>query len=160
MTYYHAKRQKVELVSETVALALDRTKTSSRSGTHILAAAATTLGYKIKDVKLSHSTIHRRRQIIRTKMAAQLKSNLQVSKHLTVHWDGKILPEFNNVGKVERLPIIVSGFGCDQLLGVPKVDGTAANQAQSDVETLYESNLQDRIRAMCFDTTNVNTAKL
>lgn len=128
---------------------------------HILSAAAISLGFRANDITLSHATLHRRREIIRSKMAGQLKENLQVADYLTVHWDGKLLPDLDNKKIIERLPIIISGCNSDQLLGVPRIEGgTAQKQAQSIIETIHEWNLQERIRAMCFDTTNVNSGKL
>jgi len=38
---------------------------------------------------------------------------------LVVHWDGKILPKIFGKGKVDRLPILVSGEGNDKVLSVP-----------------------------------------
>lgn len=160
---YHCrvKRPKIEIVTETVALALDRTKVSSRCATHILAAAATSLGHNLDDVNLSHSTVHRVRQKVRQEKAAMLKENLNLANHLTVHWDGKQLAQEGSSKKIERLPIVVSGLNSDQLLGVPMLEGgTGDKQAQTIEETLLEWNLSDRIRAMCFDTTAVNTGNL
>lgn len=160
-SYHQPKRQKITILDENVALALDRTRTSSRSATYILAAASTSLGLDLDDVKLSHSTIHRARINVRTKVAERLKKNLQVADHLTLHWDGKLLPEAGSLKKVERVPVIVSGLDTEQLLGVPKFDkGSAANEAQGIAESVREWNLADRINALCFDTTPVNTGKL
>lgn len=151
----------MEIVTDNVALALDRIKTSSRSGTHILAAAAVGLGYELDEVVLSHSTVHRTRENVQRKMAEQLKKNLQLSQQITVHWDGKLLLDLDSRKKVERLPIIVSGSDSEQLLGIPKLDdGSASTTATTIVETIREWNLHERIRAMCFDTTPVNTGKI
>ena len=51
-----------------------------------------------------------------------------------VHWDGKILPEMRGQGKVDRLPILVSGDGMEKLLGVPKL---AAGTGEQEAEHTY-----------------------
>lgn len=62
---------------------------------------------------------------------------------------------------MERLPIVVSGVGTEQLLGVPKLDNaTGFNQSEVIFEVLNEWNIVDRVKAMCFDTPSVNTGKL
>lgn len=158
--YSMPKRPKLNIIDDNVLLALDRTKTSSRSATHILAAAATSLGHDLNDVNLSHSTIHRHRIITRTKMTAQLKADLMIADHLIVHWDGKLLPQLGSQQKVDRLPIVVSGLNSEQLLGVPKIcDGTAENHAIAIAETINAWGLGSRVKAMSFDTAAVNTGK-
>lgn len=157
-SYHSIKRRKLDIVTEEVALALDRTKTSSRNATRILAATVIGLGHDITHVNLSHSTVHRTRMKIREKLAAQLKKNLQLAPALVLHFDGKLLPTWRKSKKVERLPVVVSGSGCNQLLGVPKIiDGRASHQAVKILEVLDEWNVGDRIQAMCFDTTALNT---
>lgn len=129
--YHLPKRPRLQFINEDVALALDRTKTSSRSATHILAAAATSVGHNISHLNLSHSTIHRSRINIRRKVAERLKQNLNVANHLTVHWDGRLVPESGKQKKVERVPGIVSGLDTEQLLGVPKFqEGLASNEVE------------------------------
>lgn len=155
------KTKKVNIMTETLAAALDRTRTSSRSATHILAAAATSLGCNIDNINLSSSAIHRNRIRIRKDIAKDLKDNLQFANCLVVHWDGKLLPELVGKGKVERLPIVLSGLGTEQLLGVPKLNtGSGVNQATAIIETLTDWNIIDRVKAMCFDTTSSNTGIL
>lgn len=140
--------------------ALERTNTSSRNATFILAAAASSLGLDIKDVNMSCSTIHRSRIRFTKEVAQMLKENLLVAKCLVVHWDGKPLPDIVGETSVERLPIIISGIGTEQLLGVPKLPtGTGEKQATAIVDMLYEWNLYEKVKAMCFDTTSTNTGK-
>lgn len=141
-----------------MALALDRTKTSSRDATCILVAVATSLGYDLGTVRLSHSTVHRSRVKIREKVAERLKANLQVANHLTIHWGGKLFSEPSKIKKVERVP--VSGLNTEQLLCMPKFNkGSAENQSIGIAEQIFEWNLQERIKAMCFDTTPLNTGE-
>ena len=61
-------------------------------------------------------------------------------------------------GKVDRLPILVSGQDVVKLLSVPKLqDGTAASMAQAITQTIDDWGLRDRIKGLCFDTTSSNT---
>ena len=53
--------------------------------------------------------------------------------------DGKLLMDFTGNDYVDRLPIIVTGFGVQQLLGVPKIgSGTGLNQATAVMAALKE----------------------
>ena len=61
---------------------------------------------------------------------------------------------------MDRLPVLVSGFGVSQLLAVPLLEsGTGANQAEAVVDALHEWNIADRVVAMSFDTTSSNTGQ-
>lgn len=80
---------------------------------------------------------------------------------LTVHWDGKCLPEMTGDEKIERLPIVVSSNGIDKLLGVPKLqNGTGRKMADAVIAAVTDWKIQDRIQAMCFDTTASNTGNV
>lgn len=60
-------------------------------------------------------------------------------------------------GKVDRLPILVSGHDVIKLLCVPKLrDGTAATMAQAVTQGIDDWGLRDRIKGLCFDTTASN----
>jgi len=49
----------------------------------------------------------------------------------------------------------------DKLLGVPKVSsGTAENEVNAVHKLLEEWQLTEKIQAMCFDITSVNTGRL
>jgi hypothetical protein len=59
---------------------------------------------------------------------------------------------------VDRLPILVSGKGVDQLLIVTKlVPGTGESAASAVYETALSWGLCDQTKCMSFDTTSVNT---
>lgn len=60
--------------------------------------------------------------------------------------------------KVKRLAVILTGLGSEQLLEIPRLDsGTKSDCAQAVVEVMNEWNIADSIKALCFDTTSVNT---
>jgi len=62
-----------------------------------------------------------------------------------VHWDGKLLP--NLVGReiVDRLPVVVTSQGVEQLLAVPKLDSNTGEAAANAVyDTLLDWDLIGR----------------
>lgn len=157
----NSKVAKLNIITPEVVAALDRTNTTDRNATIIVAAVTQSLGIDINDVNLCPSTIHRQRIKARKNIAETLKKNFSTPENLTVHWDVKLLPEITGPAKVERLPIVVTGLNCEQLLGVPKLEkSTGENQATVIIDILRQWNLTDCVRALCFDTTSVNTGKI
>ncbi|XP_057336479.1 uncharacterized protein LOC130675041 [Microplitis mediator] len=154
-----AKLRKIDVMTPELVSALDRTKTSDRNAMYIISAVITSLGFDIDKYNLSYTTIRNARISMREEIAETLKDDIRDNTQgLVVHWDGKLLPTLINTLKVERLPIIVSGQNIEQLLGVPIVEeATGINQAEIIYKVLNEWNISSRIKAMCFDTTAVNT---
>jgi len=61
----------------------------------------------------------------------------------------------------DRQAIIVTGVTTDQLLGVPAIpNGSAEEVAKVVVSQVKEWKIDDKVKAMSFDTTNVNTGKV
>jgi len=61
---------------------------------------------------------------------------------------------------VDRLPILVSGFDTEQLLGMPKLpNGTGEAISHAVITMLQEWKIQDQLKAMSFDTTAANTGR-
>lgn len=59
---------------------------------------------------------------------------------------------------LERLPVIASSAGTEQLLGVPKLEsGTGKSIATAVFEILKKWHITDKVQAICFDTTSTNT---
>jgi len=51
---------------------------------------------------------------------------------LTVHWDGKVMPDSTGRDNVDRLPTLVSTMGETKMLGIPKIpSGTCQAEAQA-----------------------------
>lgn len=75
-----------------------------------------------------------------------------------MHFDGKILPDLIGSDKHDRLPIVATQSGGNQLLGVPQLEhGTGKATADAVYKVLDEWRLVDKIEAVCTDTTSVNT---
>ena len=61
---------------------------------------------------------------------------------------------------VDRLPVLVSGNGVDQLLGVPKLSsGTGENTSAAVFKLVLDCGLLNQVKCMCFDTTASNTGR-
>lgn len=166
--YVPPKRKRVlssierkSLLSKDVTSALDRSKVTDRQAVHLLAAAAHSLGRSVDDVTVSRSSIQRARCANRSNTAADVKTSFDPQVPLTVHWDGKLLPDLVGREKVDRLPVIVTGYNVECLLGVPKL-GAGTGQAQADavVKCLNDWNLIGKVKGLCFDTTSSNTGRL
>lgn len=50
-----------------------------------------------------------------------MKQSFSCQGLVFVHWDGKILPDYHCLTKVERLPVVVSADGIEKLLGVQQM---------------------------------------
>ncbi|XP_044592956.1 uncharacterized protein LOC123270876 [Cotesia glomerata] len=149
---------KIDVMTPELCAALDRAKVTNRNTTFILAAAFKSVGIDLSTLNLSYGTIYRARIKHRSNIAQDLKEEFRSDDRYVVHWDGKILPDIADLQSVDRLAVLLSVSGVDQLLGVPKADiGTAYQQALAVISTLNQWNIAPYVKAMCFDTAAVNT---
>jgi len=155
-----AKRAKKNIMTPGLTAALDRTKLSSRQAASVLAETAESLGQDLCEVNVNRMSIHRHRKKNRSKSVSQLKQNFHVNGPITVHWDGKLMQALTGREHIDRLPVIVTGQGVRQLLGVPKLAaGTGEAQASAVMNCLEQWKLCDNVSSTCFDTTSANTGK-
>lgn len=153
--------EKIDIMTPELSAALDRAKVSTRSATYILAAAYKSVGIDLSTLNLSYSSIYRGRIKCRTEIADDLKKEFHTDDRYVVHWDSKILCDIADKTSVDRIAILLSVSGVDQLLGVPKAaNGTAYEQASAVIATLNQWKVAPFVKAMCFDTPAVNTGKL
>ncbi|XP_044579240.1 uncharacterized protein LOC123261589 [Cotesia glomerata] len=151
-------RAKINILTPELISALDRANVSSRNAMFIIAPVLSSVGVNVEDTTLSYRTIQRTRMLLRKDIAIGLKDNFKAHDKYVVHWDGKILNDISESKFVDRLPIILTAFGTEQLLGVPKMNsGSAENQTATILSTLNQWGIISYIKAMCFDTTAVNT---
>ena len=121
---------------------------------------ASALGCDPSTMPLSRSTIRRPRAKARKEHAETIRSEFAADHPLVLHWDGKILPEIFGAGNVDRLPVLVTEDGVEKLLGVPKVaSGTGYNESLAVYNLLESWKLTEKVQALCFDTTSVNTGR-
>ena len=92
----------------------------------------------------------------RKKYATDLKDAFKAYVPLTIHWDGKMMCDISGKDVVDRLPVIVSGLGVDQLLCVPKLAcSTRENMAASVYKTIQEWGETESVKCMCIDMTRL-----
>ena len=59
---------------------------------------------------------------------------------------------------VDRLPVLITGHGINQLLCVPKIaSGTGENMATAVYNAIQDWNVSENIKPLCFNTTSSNT---
>ncbi|KAL4104515.1 hypothetical protein QTP88_019810 [Uroleucon formosanum] len=156
-------RGKTNFITDKMAAALDRCKISDRDAVHILLAIAESFGININELIINRTSVNSIRQRFRKNRIEALRVNFNPSQigPCVVHWDGKLLPSLSEKKLVDRLPIIISYKGIEQLLGVPElISGTGENQATAVYQALEDWGLTDNVQALCFDTTASNTGRL
>jgi len=121
---------------------------------------AAALGFLTSSLPLSRSNVHCMRHKTQREFAEATAMEYNPCCPIVVHWDGKILPEICRQGKVDCLPILVSGDGTEKLLGVPKLALTGEQEADAVYSLLKQWRLVDKVQAMSFDTTSGNTGRL
>ena len=155
------KRRRKQILTPALSSCLDHANVSDRAAMFIDSETAKSLGHNIQDFTLNAASIRRSRRSHRKQFADEVLKNFSPNAPLTVHWDGKLLPDLTGKKSVDRLPILVS-FGEDtQLLSVPKiVAGTGKAQANAVYRALKDWGVQDSIQALCCDTTSANTGRV
>jgi hypothetical protein len=125
----------------------------------LLSTVAYECGVDIQQCSTSRESLRRARIENRHSAAKQIKENFNPTVPLTIHWDGKLLLDLNDRDHVHRLPVLVTGYGIEKLLAVPKLEcGTGRQMAQATVNARKDWNIPfDPIVACCFDTTSSNT---
>lgn len=152
------KRPKINVLTSEVISALDRAGVSSRNAMFIIPPILSSVGISVNDTTLSYRTIQRARMVGRKDIAEGLKNDFKPHDKYVIHWDGKLLQDLVGSTTVDRISILLTAFGVEQLLGVPKIgSGSAENQTSAIMRTLDEWGLSRYVKAMCFDTTAVNT---
>lgn len=77
-------------------------------------------------MSISKESIRKKREANRELIELDLRLEYEFGKFLTVHWDGKMLPDLTSDNQsqsdaeIDRLAIVVTGEGKSKLLGVPK----------------------------------------
>ena len=126
--------------------------------TFVIAETCRSIGLSIGHLNVNRSSIKRKPEEYRAQFAAALKEEFSGDVPLIVHWDGKLMADLSGKVHVDRLPVIVTGFGISQLLKVSKMSGgTGEEQSSAVMRALEEWNVEHRVVGMCFDTTSSNT---
>ncbi len=78
-----------------------------------------------------------------------------------LHGDGKLLPALSGMDKFDRLAIIVTSQGKEQLLGIPAISAsTGEDQATAIYQAIEQWGIAEKVQALCFDTTASNTGRI
>ena len=118
-----------------------------------MAETAASLDHVAEALNISRSSVHWARTKFRKCASARLRSEFGAAVPLTVHWDVKLMDDLTTKEQ-DRLPVLVSGVGVEQLLGIPKLPpGTGEVQAAAIIQCLKDWDIEDRVVALCFDTT-------
>lgn len=146
-----------------LAAALDVAKVSDRDAIRILIATAEALGTTIDELVVNRTSLQRYRQRIRTERALELKKSFKFpdANFLVVHWDGKLLPAMTGNEKVDRIAVLVTHKGEEQLLGIPSITSSTGFEQAKVVHTeLMNWAVADKIQALGCDTASTNTGYL
>ena len=126
-------------------------------------AAAEAFGHKTENLVINRTSLQRLRKQFREARHTefQQKFDLNDCQELVLHWDGKLLPALTGIEKVDRLAILVTFQGKEQLLGVPEIPTSSGEeQALAVYQAVEKWNITNKIQALCCDTTSSNTGRL
>lgn len=140
---------------------LYRCKVSDRDAVRILIATAQALQHNVSDLIINCTSIRRSRTKFRFDAGKKIRETFKNKeiKAVTVHWDGKMLPSLMGREHIDRLPAVVSFNGTEQLL--PAItSGTGRQQARAVFDLLKEWDLDEKVEALCCDTTASNTGRI
>lgn len=154
-------RGTVNVMSPEVVEVLDNCQISHRKSVQIIAAVANSLGVDVKTLILNPDSFRKIRDKVRKTRAENIMELFfkYDFTFITLHWDGKLLPDPNNTSfKVDRVPILASTNDLVQILDVPRLDfSTGTLQADALLKALQRWSLTDMVEAVCMDTTASNT---
>jgi hypothetical protein len=154
------KQRPAPIITAELSSALDRADISNRKAVFLLAETAKSLKHDISSLAINPESIRTARMKFRKETAQAQKASFDPSVPLVLHWDGKMLPDITGHEHVERLPVLVSGFQVEQLLGVPKLpNGTGESTSNAVMAMVQEWGIGNQVKAICFDTTASNTGR-
>ncbi|KAK7572169.1 hypothetical protein V9T40_012805 [Parthenolecanium corni] len=152
-----------QLMTPRLCAALDKSKVSDRDAVHILTAVIEAACLDQSKFVINRSSIKRAREMFRESKSTEIKKLVTEMpiEFAVIHWDGKILPALTGMKNVDRLPIVMTAPGIEQLLSVPDLNVSTGQEIASAVyDVLEEYNLSNKVQAFVFDTTASNTGRL
>ncbi|XP_050520208.1 uncharacterized protein LOC126893767 [Daktulosphaira vitifoliae] len=156
------KRPRKELLTSRLSAALDRCNVSGRDCIHLIMAFLDAVSLDPSSYVLNRTSISKQREQFRKKNYIRIKEKFSQlnDKIVTIHWDTKLLHDISGKS-VERLAVIATGAGTEQLLGVPEIPAaTGLEMASAVYDTLESWNLIKNVQAIGFDTTASNTGRI
>lgn len=154
------KRRGTEpVITLKLATVLDKCRINKRYAVHILNAAAESFQLDPRKYVLNTTSIHEARKSFRKKRYQAIKDHAPrlFSTAITIHWDSKLIPGYFRTEINDRLAIIVTCEGYEQLLGTPIISSSKGyDQAQAIHETLVDWSIHENVTALCCDSTASN----
>ena len=72
-----------------------------------------------------------------------------------LHWDGKMFPEIRGGRSMDRIAVLVIGYGHEKLPNVS--DGTGGEASPSCIDLVQEPHVPERMKLSSLDTSASNT---
>ncbi|XP_029708295.2 uncharacterized protein LOC109401706 [Aedes albopictus] len=152
------KKQKIEPWKNEALTLLDRAMVTDTAASAILTATAVGLGLNTNSVASSRSSLYRRRTKARVEQMENAQKEFSPSEAVVIHIDTKRMKKGVGLESEERLAVTTSGFGTEQIVGVPVIPtGTGKDIAQAVVKLLEEKGIENSIKGICYDTTAANS---
>jgi len=130
-------KSKTNIVTPSLAAALDGTQVSDRKAAIVLTETARSLGYDPLTLAINRNIISRSRKTARAKFVQTILNKFYAKEAFTVQWDGKFLEDLTTKKYVDRLSVLVFELNVNRLLGIPKLaSGTDEAQAQAAIDVL------------------------
>lgn len=143
-----------------VCLMFDHIGLSHRYASLAFITIAKSFGAGPADITSSMSTMFRSRQMYREMESANIRDNFDITKMVTIHWDGKTYTSRGQVKK-KKLAVVVSNSNEAKPLDIQTVpNGTALAYTEAIMDVIEDWNVQGHIISMCFDTEAVNTGRI
>jgi hypothetical protein len=144
----HSCRAKKGIINSRLSAALDKCKVSDRDAVHLLTAFVEGLSLNPSEYIINRTSIKNARERFRKQSAEKVKSDFSDKnvEFVVVHWDTKLLPDVSGQEKVDRLPVIVTAPGVEQLLGVPQLTSSSGGEISSAVfDSLEKWSLLEKV---------------
>lgn len=141
---------------------LDNALISNAKATSIILSVAHALGFHPSAVKVSTSTMLRRRAQLREQISNEIRRNFCSNfddSFFVLHIDGKILSKWHSAdGKSDKLAVVLSNGKKTKILGIADMEkGDAESHFRAIEQQLKDWMVEHLIKAVCFDLTSVNT---
>lgn len=149
------------VIDSSMTQVLDRFRVPNDAASIIIGQVAYLLGHDVKSLFISPEHIRMQRIKYRAQIYNIIKQQFSANAAFTVHWDTKVLADCTSVDQLtcNRLAIILSSNGNSKVLGIPKVSSQkGADEGAAVYSALLDWNVQEKVMAMCFDTTASNTS--
>ena len=150
------------LKAQNVVQVLVRNKISTSAISAVMHEIVATSEGDPSKLSLSYASIERYRIEAIQNITEKIAENSTPPAAANIHWDGKLMEASDGVGKVEKLPVLLSGNGGTKLLGVPAIRHKSSSFAGSLIADAFDKlikiwDCQNSLAGMVFDTTCSNT---